>query len=245
MAGKSSSPVVTGRHPAPPDVTRPDPASAEVTRRDPASPGVTGLEPDVRAQLARILKSGTFEQADRLKRFLTFIVTEAIAGRRVRAEGVRDRRAGVPARRHLRIRAPTRSCACRRARLRAKLVRYYREEGRADQFVVELPKGGYAPVFKRRDAPCWRAHGQLGARQPQHRRGARLSPITAVAHDLDYFCRGVRDELIHHLARIAACASSPCAPSPPRTSVRARRGGHRHRRQRAAGRPTGCASTSS
>jgi hypothetical protein len=38
-------------------------------------------------------------------------------------------------------------------RLRAKLVRYYREEGRADETVIELPKGGYAPVFKQRDTP--------------------------------------------------------------------------------------------
>ena len=27
-------------------------------------------------------------------------------------------------------------------------MRYYREEGRADELVIELPKGGYAPVFK-------------------------------------------------------------------------------------------------
>ena len=38
-------------------------------------------------------------------------------------------------------------------RLRAKLVRYYREEGRADELIIELPKGGYAPVFKRRETP--------------------------------------------------------------------------------------------
>ena len=35
----------------------------------------------VREQLDRVLASATFRQVDRLKRFLSFIVTEAIAGR--------------------------------------------------------------------------------------------------------------------------------------------------------------------
>jgi hypothetical protein len=33
-------------------------------------------------------------------------------------------------------------------RLRARLARYYREEGRGDDILIELPKGGYAPVFQ-------------------------------------------------------------------------------------------------
>jgi hypothetical protein len=36
----------------------------------------------VRDQLERILASATFRQSDRLKRFVTFIVLEAIAGHR-------------------------------------------------------------------------------------------------------------------------------------------------------------------
>ena len=43
-------------------------------------------------------------------------------------------------------------------RLRARLARYYREEGGADGLVIELPKGGYAPVFKNREP------GALGRR---------------------------------------------------------------------------------
>ena len=33
-------------------------------------------------------------------------------------------------------------------RLRAQLARYYREEGQEDDLAIELPKGGYAPVFR-------------------------------------------------------------------------------------------------
>ena len=60
-------------------------------------------------------------------------------------------------------------------RLRAKLVRYYREEGRADESIIELPKGGYAPVFKQRDdADARQAVDQRRAGQPQHRRRAAV-----------------------------------------------------------------------
>src|SRR6185295_3560729 len=40
------------------------------------------LDKPVREQLRRMLDSVTFQQVDRLKRFLTFIVGEALAGRR-------------------------------------------------------------------------------------------------------------------------------------------------------------------
>ena len=106
----------------------------------------------VRDQLQRMLESVTFQQVDRLKRFLTFIVNEALAGRRnelkeyvigVQVFGKED---SFDPRTDPIVRVQAR-------RLRAKIVRYYREEGRADEWIVELPKGGYAPTFKRRETP--------------------------------------------------------------------------------------------
>src|SRR5436190_1590339 len=49
-----------------------------------AAPLPTQLQADdaVREHLERILTSPTFQQGDRLKRFLMFIVLEAVAGRR-------------------------------------------------------------------------------------------------------------------------------------------------------------------
>ena len=38
-------------------------------------------------------------------------------------------------------------------RLRARLTRYYEEEGRHEEIRIELPKGSYAPVFHRHSAP--------------------------------------------------------------------------------------------
>ena len=124
--------------------------------------------------LERILASTTFQQVDRLKRFLTFIVAEALAGRRhelkeyvigVQVFGKEDT---FDPRTDPIVRVQAR-------RLRAKLVRYYREEGRADESVIELPKGGYAPVVQAaRHAGAGQAIGQRRAGQPQHHRGAAV-----------------------------------------------------------------------
>lgn len=98
-------------------------------------------------QLNRILASKAFRQADRLKRFLAFIVEETIAGR---GERLKEFVVGVEVfgkddsfdpRNDPIVRVQAR-------RLRAQLARYYHEEGNADELVIELPKGGYAPVFK-------------------------------------------------------------------------------------------------
>ena len=94
-----------------------------------------------RQQLDRILASATFRQVDRLKRFLKFIVPRGARRARRPAEGIRHRRAGVRQGCHPSIRAPTRSCACRRGGCARGWSRYYREEGGADAVVIELPKG--------------------------------------------------------------------------------------------------------
>jgi TolB-like protein/Flp pilus assembly protein TadD len=157
----------------------------------------------VREHLARILGSRTFHQGDRLKRFLSFIVSEAIAGHRhelkeyvigVQVFGKED---SFDPRTDPIVRVQAR-------RLRAKLVQYYREEGRTDALIIDLPKGGYAPVFARRDAPA-PVKRSIGA--------ALVSPNTVAilpfadhsgGRDLGYFCRGVREEIVHRLTRVPA-----------------------------------------
>src|SRR6185436_1315109 len=102
-------------------------------------------------QLERLLASTTFRQVDRLKRFLDFIVNEAIAGRGDQLKeyviGVQvfDKESSFDPRADPIVRVQAR-------RLRTRLMRYYREEARADELIVELPKGGYAPTFKLHEA---------------------------------------------------------------------------------------------
>jgi len=160
-------------------------------------------EDAVREHLERILASQTFQQGDRLKRFLTFIVTEAMAGRRhelkeyiigVEVFGKEDT---FDPRNDPIVRVQAR-------RLRAKLVDYYAEEGRADDTVIELPKGGYAPVFKQRDTPVLIKRSVTAALVNRNTIAVLPFADHSGEHDLEYFCRGVREEIVHHLARFAS-----------------------------------------
>src|SRR5688572_31381525 len=103
----------------------------------------------VRLQLDRILSSATFQQVDRLKRFLNFIVSEYAEDR---GAGLQEYVVGVEVfgkepsfdpRTDPIVRVQAR-------RLRSRLERYYTTEGERDELIVELPKGGYTPVIRQR-----------------------------------------------------------------------------------------------
>ena len=89
-------------------------------------------------------------------------------------------------------------------RLRTRLARYYRDEGNSDELIVDLPKGGYAPVFRARDdVPA--SKRSLTATLV----GRNTVAVLPLADDspgasLDYFCRGLRDEIVHALTSIKA-----------------------------------------
>src|SRR5579871_2078410 len=109
-----------------------------------------GKEPDARIleQLNRILASKTFQPVERLKRFLNFVVQETLAGRGDHLKEylvgieVFAKEASFDPRNDPIVRVQAR-------RLRARLTRYYREEGQGDEILIDLPKGGYAPSFQR------------------------------------------------------------------------------------------------
>ena len=154
----------------------------------------------VREQLERILSSTTFRQVDRLKRFLTFIVQEAIGGRKnelkeyVIGVQVFGKEESFDPRTDPIVRVQAR-------RLRAKLVRYYREEGRADEWIIELPKGGYAPTFKRRETTVLVKRSISAALVSRNTIVVLPFADHSAGRDLEYFCRGLREEIVHHLAR--------------------------------------------
>jgi TolB-like protein len=157
-------------------------------------------EKAIRQQLDRVLASPTFQQVDRLKRFLSFITLEAAAGRADQLKeyviGVQvfGKEASFDPRTDPIVRVQAR-------RLRTRLVRYYREEGANDDIVIDLPKGGYAPVFKRHAvAPMPRR--SIGAALVSRNTVAVLTfaDHSAGGH-LDYFCKGLRQEIIDTLAK--------------------------------------------
>jgi TolB-like protein/Flp pilus assembly protein TadD len=186
-----------------------------------------GADAATRQELARVLGSATFRQVDRLKRFLNFIVNEAVEGRGDQLKeyviGVQvfDKDSSFDPRADPIVRVQAR-------RLRSRLVRYYREEGGTDAVVIELPKGGYGPVFRNRETagPGRRTTGPAIAGQNT----IAVLPFAdhSAERDLAYFCDGLRHEIIHRLAKVTALrvlALQPDgingAPDAPDTSAQA------------------------
>ena len=165
-----------------------------------SAPSTSDADQGVREQLDRILASSAFQQCDRLKRFLSFTVLEAIAGRRTELKeyviGVQvfGKEDSFDPRTDPIVRVQAR-------RLRAKLVRYYQADGPSDAVIIDLPKGGYAPVFKRRETSVVAKRSIPAALAGRN----TVSVLPFVNHgsgqELEHFCLGVREEIIHSLAR--------------------------------------------
>jgi len=104
---------------------------------------------EVERALTRVLASGGFRKCAQLSRFLRFAVTQALAGERGAAKetliGVEifGRRPDYDPGADPVVRVEAR-------RLRHKLAEYYETEGREDPLRIELPKGGYLPLFAAR-----------------------------------------------------------------------------------------------
>jgi len=101
------------------------------------------------AALERLLRSVTFQGAERSKQLLRFVVDETVADRADRlkeytlgAEGLGKGDSFDPRSDPI-VRAEA-------SRLRARLERYYTTEGQHDPVVIALPKGSYVPQFRER-----------------------------------------------------------------------------------------------
>jgi TolB-like protein len=126
----------------------------------------------VRAQLARILVSPGFANADRLSRFLRFVVERTLDGEGDQLKEYRlgtevfDRPSDYDPRLDSIVRVEAR-------RLRAKLAEYYEGPGRADPLLIRVDKGGYAATFE----------AAIG-RGETDRQAAAASPTPAASGDV-------------------------------------------------------------
>ena len=117
----------------------------------------------VRTQLKRVLGSEGFARNDRLSSFLRFVVEQELSGggdqlkESVIGVEVFGRRPDYDVRQDSIVRTEA-------GKLRARLAKYYGTEGAAGEVVIDLPKGGYRPLFrhaqetrKETAAPRWPA----------------------------------------------------------------------------------------
>jgi TolB-like protein len=111
----------------------------------------TSAAEPVRKQLDRVLSSAGFVRNERLSRFLRFVVQQHLDGKTGEIKEslvgmeVFGRSPGYDTKADSVVRTEA-------AKLRARLNEYYLGEGASDPVIIELPKGGYTPVFHERQA---------------------------------------------------------------------------------------------
>lgn len=165
----------------------------------------------VQQQLARIANSNTFRGAGRLRRFLEFIVTEALSERKdqikeyVVGVAVFDKPDTFDPRTDPIVRVQAR-------RLRALLERYYREEGESAELLIELPKGGYAPVFSERAAGPARISLAV-ALATRNTVAVQTFADHSRGGELGYFCKSLRQEVVCALAQLKGIRTVDASPA--------------------------------
>ncbi len=176
-----------------------------------------------REELERVLSSACFVRSEGLSRLLRFLVERHLEGRESELKEsiigveVYGRRPDYDPRRDSTVRSEV-------ARLRARLSQYYETEGRQDALTIELPKGGYLPVFRQSEpapdlqtarpkrlrlAACMAAVAvaALGVWWAVHRNSPipiAVLPLVNVSQDPanDYLADGLTTELISELSII-------------------------------------------
>lgn len=179
---------------------------------------------DVRAELERILSSSGFARNARLSRFLRYLVEQHLQGNHA---AIKESLIGMEVFGRKPDYDPKLDSIVRTeaGRLRARLLDYYAGPGKADPLVIEVPKGGYAPVMRsapvRSELPKPRAKWALPAsvaalsiiliaaalwwvRQPRSPIVIAVLPLDNLSReaDSDYFVDGLTDEIIRNLSGV-------------------------------------------
>ena len=107
--------------------------------------------PEIRGALSRLVASSTFRASPRLATLLRFVVERVLAGGGGRLKGytIAVEAFGRAPDFDSQIDPIVRVEA---GRLRRRLERYYAGEGAGETVWIELPRGGYVPVFRWREA---------------------------------------------------------------------------------------------
>jgi adenylate cyclase len=187
-----------------------------------------------RKHLQRVLGSAGFARNERLSRFLQFVVERHLEGKdeELKESVIAVEIFGRPPDYNPKKDAIVRIEA---GRLRARLAEYYADEGRSDELVIELPKGGYIPLFRPAErlpqANVLANHrprrlpwlmvavglavvglGAVSWRYFQHQAAPipiAVLPLTNLNQDAnsDYFADGLTSEIIRNLSIIDGLAT--------------------------------------
>ena len=118
----------------------------------PVTPELAAMANDERWQLVtRISASLPFVKSPRLRNFLVFICERSLTGH---AEEITEYEIGWKVFERGQKYSPSEDSIVRTAarQLRAKVKEYFESEGAGEAWSLEIPKGGYIPIFNKREA---------------------------------------------------------------------------------------------
>ena len=163
----------------------------------------------VRAHLARMLRAEKFEASERNRRFLNYVVEEALAGRanRIKAYSIATVALGRGDDFDPQIDPIVRIEA---HRLRRALAYYYMTDGKGDEIRIDIPKGSYVPAFQRvhageGDAPVVERHVEQQARPSNNAPKILVTPFEVEGDQAAFpnLTRGFTRQVVAGLTRFS------------------------------------------
>jgi serine/threonine-protein kinase len=169
-----------------------------------AAPAEAPSPAAIREHLARLLSHAAIGGAERLAGLLRFIVEETLDGRQAR---LKEMRLGLEVfRRKIDAYDPAFDPIVRvqMGRLRAKLRAYYSGAGASDSIRIDVPVGSYVPVFSAVATGTQAAPAPMPTQPAEEAQRIAVLPIVNMSVDQEnqYFCDGLTEELINHLAQV-------------------------------------------
>ena len=161
-------------------------------------------EPDIRAELDRILASKGFATAGRISKLLRYVVDKTLAGE---TDQLKEYSVGVEVFERDEKYDPRLDSIVRveAGRLRTKLDEYYNGEGAASPIRINLNKGGYSAQFSAAARehsgepgrnPAEAAEGREGGRRARSRATVPLAAVLLIVIGAMVFWLGSRDRTV-------------------------------------------------
>ncbi|MGW8267178.1 MAG: hypothetical protein ACWGSQ_12490 [Longimicrobiales bacterium] len=169
----------------------------------------------------RILGHRDFEATQRMREFLRFVVEETLSGRSHRLKGKTIAREVFGRGRDF---DPAHDPVVRvqAGRLRRVLERYFLLGGARDPVRIDIPKGGYVPVFTRQQPSRTRVSDLQEIRRPEPADALpwptiSIEPLRNLSVDPDqaFLLNGICDELAAALDRFRDLVAFPCSSALP------------------------------
>ncbi|WP_340112134.1 hypothetical protein [Maribellus mangrovi] len=147
-------------------------------------------------QIEKICSSSDFCTKDLLSKFLSYVVSEYLAGREEKLKGYSI---GVDVFGRNEDFDPSQDALVRihAGRLRRMLDLYYLKEGKEDQIIIEIPKGGYIPTIGLKEQKQEDEKGTEAIKSYSSEPKLAILPFKDLTTDssMEYFVRGITEEL--------------------------------------------------